>query len=62
VAQKYFRVSHHTHFDLVAEFFNLFNHTNIIGINPFFGSALLPLLGFGQPIEAVSGRPIEVLN
>jgi hypothetical protein len=56
---KYFSVGHHARLDLVAESFNLLNHTNIIGINRFFGSALLPLPGFLQPIEAASARQIE---
>jgi hypothetical protein len=56
---KYFSVGHHARLDLVAESFNLLNHTNIMGINRFFGSALLPLPGFLQPTEAASERQIE---
>lgn len=56
---KYFPVGRQAHLDLVAESFNLLNHTNILGINRFFGTALMPIRGFLQPTEAASGRQIE---
>ena len=49
-ALKFFPVGEHAHLDLVAESFNLLNHTNVSQINPFFGSALLPLAGFRTPV------------
>jgi hypothetical protein len=45
--------------DLVAEFFNLFNHPNVAQINPVFGLNLTPIAAFGQPIEGISGRQIQ---
>jgi hypothetical protein len=47
------------HLDFVIESFNLFNHTNVSQLNPFFGAFLTPLAGFGQPIEASSSRQVE---
>lgn len=56
---KYFPVGRQAHLDLVAESFNLLNHTNIAGLNPFFGSEVRSLPGFLQSTEAASGRHIE---
>src|SRR5712671_4963477 len=39
---KYFRVSKTARLDLVAEAFNLFNRSNIVQINPIFGTAAVP--------------------
>ncbi len=47
------------HLDVVAEFFNLFNHPNVAAINPVFGSSLAPTASFGQPIEGMGARRIE---
>jgi hypothetical protein len=43
----------------VAEFFNLFNHSNVIQINQIFGSNLSPIAGFGQPIQDTGARQIQ---
>jgi hypothetical protein len=56
---KYFPFGKTAHLDVVAEFFNLFNHPNISAINPVFGSSLAPTGSFGQPIEGTGGRRIE---
>ncbi len=56
---KYFPVGERRHLDLVAEFFNLFNHVNASAINPFFGTSTVPLAGFGRPIQGVSSRQIQ---
>ena len=48
------------HVDLVAQFFNLFNHVSASAINPFFGTSSVPLAGFGQPIQGVSARQIQL--
>jgi len=37
-------------FDVVAEFFNLFNRANVSQINAVFGSGLTPIPGFRQPV------------
>jgi hypothetical protein len=50
---KYFPFGESRHLDVVAEFFNLFNHANVSQINPVFGSNLTPMPGFGQPIEGI---------
>jgi len=56
---KSFYFSPTAHLDLVAESFNLLNHTNVSLINPFFGPGLSPIAGFLRPIEAASARQIE---
>ena len=47
------------HLDLVVESFNVFNHTNVTAINPYFGSEPMPLPGFRTPIESLNARQIE---
>jgi hypothetical protein len=56
---KYFPLGEHAHLDLVAESFNLLNHTNIVQINSFYGIGLQPLSGFGQPTQALNARQIQ---
>ena len=56
---KFFPVGEHAHLDVVAESFNLLNHTNVSQINPFFGAGAAPLVGFGAPINALSARQIQ---
>ena len=56
---KYFPFGGLRRLDLVAEFFNLFNRTNIAQINPVFGSSLSPLPGFGRPIEGAGARQVQ---
>jgi len=50
-----YSASGHRRVDLVVEFFNLFNHPNVIGVNPFYGPGSTPLPGFGNPI--IFGKP-----
>jgi hypothetical protein len=45
--------------DLVVEFFNLFNHSNVTQINPVFGMNSMPLAGFLQPIASAGARQIQ---
>ena len=47
------------HLDLIAQFFNLFNHVSATAINPFFGAGAVALPGFGQPIQGVTPRQIQ---
>lgn len=47
------------HLDLVAESFNLLNHTNVTAINPFFGASASPAPWFGNPIDALAGRQLQ---
>lgn len=56
---KYFKIGEHGRLDLVAEFFNLFNHVNVSHINPFFGSNLNPGPGFDKPIDASNPRQVQ---
>ena len=56
---KYFPFGESRHLDVVAEFFNLFNHPNVIQINPVFGSGLSPIAGFGAPIEGLGPRQVQ---
>ncbi|MBZ5536854.1 MAG: TonB-dependent receptor [Acidobacteriia bacterium] len=56
---KYFPFGKSARLDLVAEAFNLFNHPNILTINPVFGSNLAPLAGLGQPIEGAGARRVQ---
>jgi hypothetical protein len=56
---KYFPFGESKHLDLVAEFFNLFNHANVAQINQVFGSNLSPIPGFGQPTEGTGSRQVQ---
>lgn len=46
---KYFPFGRSARLDLVAEAFNLFNHPNILKINPVFGSNLAPQASRASP-------------
>jgi hypothetical protein len=56
---KYFPFGETRHLDVVAEFFNLFNHANVLQMNPVFGSGLSPIAGYDQPIEGMSARQVQ---
>jgi hypothetical protein len=56
---KYFPFGETRHLDVVAESFNLFNHPNVLQINPVFGSNLTPIPGYGQPTEGTGARQIQ---
>jgi carboxypeptidase family protein/TonB-dependent receptor-like protein len=56
---KYFPFGETRHLDVVAEFFNLFNHPNVLEINPAFGSGAAPIAGYGQPLEAMGARRVQ---
>ncbi len=56
---KYFPFGETRHLDVVAEFFNLFNHPNVLEINPVYGSGLAPIAGFGAPIEGLGARQVQ---
>jgi hypothetical protein len=56
---KYFSVSKTAHLDVVAEAFNLFNHTNVIQINPVFGLASVAQPGFQEPVTGAGARQIQ---
>ena len=56
---KYFPFGATRHLDVVAEFFNLFNHPNVLEINTVFGSGAAPIAGFGQPLEGMNARQVQ---
>jgi hypothetical protein len=56
---KYFPFGETRHLDVVAEFFNLFNHPNVLAINPVFGSGAAPMAGFGAPLEGLGARQVQ---
>lgn len=56
---KYFPFGEYAHLDLVAEAFNLLNHSNVTEINPYFGSGASPLPQYNGPIGGLSARRIE---
>jgi hypothetical protein len=56
---KYFPFGDAKRLDVVAEFFNLFNRTNVSEINPVFGSGSTPIPGFSQPIAGTGARQIQ---
>jgi hypothetical protein len=56
---KYFPFGENRHLDMVAEFFNLFNHPNVLEINPVFGSGQTSIAGFGAPIEGMGARQVQ---
>ncbi len=58
-ALKFFPLGEHAHLDVVAEFFNLLNHTNVTQLNPFFGLGATPLAGFNTPTAAMNARQIQ---
>ena len=56
---KYFPFGGAKRLDVVAEFFNLFNRSNVSEINPVFGSGVTPIPGFRQPIAGTGARQIQ---
>ncbi len=56
---KYFPFGKRRRLDFVVEFFNLFNHTNISQVNPFFGNGLNPMASFTRPIDSFNARQIR---
>ncbi len=45
--------------DLVAESFNVLNHTNVTAINPFFGIGAVPAPWLGRAIDGLAGRQLQ---
>jgi len=56
---KYFPFGGVRRLDVVAEFFNIFNHPNVAAIDPVFGAGVTPAAGFGQPIEGTGARQVQ---
>jgi hypothetical protein len=47
------------HLDVVAESFNLLNHTNVSLVNPVFGTGSQPVPAFRVPIAASTARRVQ---
>jgi hypothetical protein len=45
--------------DLVAESFNVLNHTNVTAVNPFFGIGYIAAPCFGLATDALAGRQLQ---
>jgi hypothetical protein len=58
-ALKYFPFGKRRRLDLVGEAFNLFNHLNVLGLNPFYGSGATPLSMFRTPTSFAAPRQIR---
>lgn len=56
---KYFPFGGVKRLDVVAEVFNMFNHSNVSQINSVFGPGLAPISGFLQPIAGTGARQIQ---
>ncbi|MDQ3919841.1 MAG: TonB-dependent receptor [Acidobacteriota bacterium] len=59
-ALKYFPFGEKRRLDLVVEFFNLFNHPNVTGLNQFYGSGAPPLAAFAAPTLFSSPRQVRL--
>ncbi|MGH9843037.1 MAG: TonB-dependent receptor domain-containing protein, partial [Blastocatellia bacterium] len=53
-----YSASGHRRLDFVVEFFNLFNHPNVVGVNPFYGPGSTPLPSYGSLI--IFGKPRQL--
>jgi hypothetical protein len=58
-ALKYFPMGERRRLDLVVEFFNLFNRPNVLSINPYYGSGIMPLSSFGAPTSLATSRQVR---
>jgi len=57
---KFFKVGEHGKLDLVVESFNVFNHTNVLGLNQVFGTGTTPMMAFGVTNRASNARQIQL--
>ncbi len=56
---KFFKVGEHGKLDVVAESFNLSNHTNVVALNQFYGAFTSPLPLFATPNKASIPRQLQ---
>jgi len=49
---KFFKIGEHGKLDVVAESFNVLNHTNVVALNQFYGSENSPIPVFTTPNKA----------
>lgn len=45
--------------DFVIEFFNLFNHPNVVSLNPVYGPGARPSVTFGVPVQVAAPRQLR---
>ena len=58
-ALKYFPMGERRRLDLVVEFFNLFNRPNVMSVNQYYGSGVVPLSSFGAPTAFAAPRQVR---
>lgn len=56
---KFFKVGEHGKLDVVAESFNVLNHTNVVALNQFYGALSSPLPSFAAPNKAGMPRQLQ---
>ena len=56
---KFFKIGERGKLDLVAESFNLLNHTNVVALNQFFGTESTPLAAFATANRASIPRQFQ---
>ena len=56
---KFFRVGEHGKLDFVNESFNVLNHTNVVGLNQFYGLASSPIPVFATANKAAIPRQLQ---
>jgi hypothetical protein len=57
---KYLPMGERGKLELMVDSFNLFNPTNVVQINPIFGTNAGPLAGFGHAIGALNSRQTQL--
>ena len=56
---KFFKVGEHGKLDFVIESFNVLNHTNVVGLNQFYGVASSPIPVFATANKAAIPRQLQ---
>jgi hypothetical protein len=56
---KYIPYGERRRLDFVAEAFNLINHPNVLGVNPFYGSGTQPSSSFGTVTSFAAPRQVR---
>ncbi|HEU0046272.1 MAG TPA: hypothetical protein VFQ43_01550, partial [Nitrososphaera sp.] len=57
---KYIPFEERRRLDFVVELFNLFNHPNVLALNPFYGSLATSLSTFGGPLAFAAPRQVRL--
>jgi len=56
---KFFKVGEHGKLDFVIESFNVLNHSNVVGLNQFYGVASYPIPVFATANKAAIPRQLQ---